>query len=327
MSSISCRRRDGAILNGLILVTDREWFDYLSQQKDLDEVNFWRPSDTRTPQQLRPGMPVLFKLRKKFGGWIVGLGMFARHAVLPAWLAWDSFEAKNGAGSFADMCRRIARLRRDHGGRDVQSGDYKIGCLMLAQPVFLPNGQWVRSPADWPDNVVQGKMYDLAVGEGARVWSEVLGRAQAQAASLVRDSARRDDLPRYGEAILVKPRLGQGTFRIAVTDAYGAACAVTSEHSLPALEAGHIRPFSDGGRHEVPNGLLLRSDIHRLYDKGYVGITPDYRFVVSDHLKTEYSNGRSYYPLHGQAIHLPHAMLDRPDVSQLEWHLNNRFRG
>ena len=55
--------------------------------------------------------------------------------------------------------------------------------------------------------------------------------------------------------------------RFAVTSAYQSACAVTMEHSLPVLDAAHIRPYSDGGEHEVSNGLLLRSDIHRLFDK------------------------------------------------------------
>ena len=85
---------------------------------------------------------------------------------------------------------------------------------------------------------------------------------------------------RHGKPILVRPRLGQGTFRVVVTDAYTRACAVTGEHSLPALEAAHIRPYSHGGVHEVSNGLLLRSDIHRLFDRGYVTVTKDLRFEV-----------------------------------------------
>ena len=53
-----------------------------------------------------------------------------------------------------------------------------------------------------------------------------------------------------------------------MTAAYSSACAVTREHSLPALEAAHIRPFAEEGTHEVSKGLLLRSEIHRQFDKG-----------------------------------------------------------
>ena len=173
-------------MNGLIAVTDHEWFEFLSRQQGLDEVNFWRPSDTRTPRQMQPGMPVLFKLRKHYGGWIVGFGLFARHSVLPAWLAWDAFGLKNGAVSFADMRRRIERLRHGHKPPPGRGGaDYSIGCLMLSQPAFLEREHWVRSPRDWPENAVQGKAYDLASGEGARVWSECLLGARTSAAEEV----------------------------------------------------------------------------------------------------------------------------------------------
>ena len=314
-------------MRGVILVTDYDWFEFLSRQEDLDEVNFWRPSDTRTPQQLQPGMPVIFKLRKRHGGWIVGWGLFAKHDVLPAWLAWDAFEKKNGASTFAEMRQRIERLRHDGANVAKAGGDYSIGCLMLAQPEFLARENWVKPPDDWPENVVQGKAYDLSEGEGARVWSEC--QAAGRGHGLAADRATTPAFPenRYGEPVLMRPRLGQGIFRVSVTDAYGRACAVTSEHSLPALEAAHIRPYGEGGEHEVSNGLLLRSDIHRLFDKGYVGVTADHHFVVSKRLKDDFSNGRSYYPLHGQEIRLPARVEERPSAMWLEWHLGERFRG
>jgi predicted restriction endonuclease len=56
-----------------------------------------------------------------------------------------------------------------------------------------------------------------------------------------------------------------------------------------------IRPYGDGGAHEAPNGLLLRRDIHSLFDAGYVTVTPDLRFEVSSRIKQEFDNGRHYY--------------------------------
>jgi len=49
---------------------------------------------------------------------------------------------------------------------------------------------------------------------------------------------------RYGKEVTIRPRLGQAAFRVIVTDKYKRACAITTEHSLPALEAAHINPFS-----------------------------------------------------------------------------------
>ena len=125
---------------------------------------------------------------------------------------------------------------------------------------------------------------------------------------------------------VVQPRLGQGTFRIAVTSVYG-ACAVSGEHSLPALDAAHVRPYADGGAHALPNGLLLRADIHRLYDAGYVTVTPDYRFRVSHDLAGDFHNGREYERFAGRAITVPRAPLDQPNREILEWHEAEVFRG
>jgi putative restriction endonuclease len=99
-----------------ILVTDHDWLEYLAANGPHDEVNFWRPSDKRKPSWA-PGTPALFKLKKPYGGWVVGYGLFARHELVPAWLAWEAFGTKNGAADFAGMRDRIERLRRSTGAR------------------------------------------------------------------------------------------------------------------------------------------------------------------------------------------------------------------
>jgi HNH endonuclease len=86
---------------------------------------------------------------------------------------------------------------------------------------------------------------------------------------------------RAGRPMMIRPRLGQASFRLAVIGAYGGQCAETTEHSLPVIEAAHIRPWAAGGTHEVPNGLPLRRDLHRLFDLGYVTVRPDLAFAVS----------------------------------------------
>ena len=125
----------------------------------------------------------------------------------------------------------------------------------------------------------------------------------------------------------------QGAFRLAVTEAYARSCAATGEHSLPVLDAAHIQPYADGGAHEITNGLLLRADLHRLYDAGYVTVTPDYEFRVSPALRDEYANGRIYYDLehtlraHRATIRLPANPAHRPDRDRLAWHAGVVFRG
>ena len=132
---------------------------------------------------------------------------------------------------------------------------------------------------------------------------------------------------RFGAPQLVKPRLGQGAFRVLVTDIYGRRCAVTRERTLPALEAAHIRRYSDGEEHAARNRLLLRRDIHNLFDTGYVTVTPELNFVVSRRIREEFENGREYYALHGQRIIPPEQIDQRPDPGALAWHNEHCFKG
>lgn len=194
---------------------------------------------------------------------------------------------------------------------------------MISQPVFFPRGDWVADHAEWHPRIQVGKTIDVASGDGRRVLAECLERA-----ARLRPEAEplADELRRFGAPQIVQPRLGQGTFRIAVTSAYG-ACAVSGEHSLPALEAAHVRPYADGGAHALPNGLLLRADIHRLYDAGYVTVTPDHRFRVSHDLFADFHNGREYERFAGRAITVPRTLTDRPDRELLDWHAAEVFRG
>jgi putative restriction endonuclease len=166
----------------------------------------------------------------------------------------------------------------------------------------------LRLCTDWaPSGIQQGKRYDLSLGEGTRIVREYMERATGGLHYWNVEADPRlvtDNFARYGAAVEVHQRLGQGLFSLAVRDAYQGACAVTREHS-PALEAAHILPYGQGGEHRVDNGLLLRSDLHRLYDRGYVTVTPDYVFRVSDRLRDEFQNGRSYYGLDEAKIAVP----------------------
>lgn len=101
----------------------------------------------------------------------------------------------------------------------------------------------------------------------------------------------------------------------------------TGERTMPVLEAAHIKPVSRGGVHRPDNGLLLRSDIHKLFDLGYATVTSKGRFHVSAKLKETWMNGRIYYDLDRSAIRLPRDEKARPSQLLLEWHNDTVFRG
>jgi putative restriction endonuclease len=64
--------------------------------------------------------------------------------------------------------------------------------------------------------------------------------------------------------------------------------------------AAHVRQVTQGGEHRLDNGLLLRSDVHTLFDRGYLGIDSGYRLRVSPRLREEFANGDQYYARAGQ---------------------------
>jgi HNH endonuclease len=309
-------------MEGWVAVTHGDWFDFLAQLRQREEVNFWSPSDYYTFHG-NPGAPFFFKLKAPRNA-IGGFGYVASFSRLPEWLAWECFGEGNGARTFEELKARLNSIRERN---ELQGGGgpSQIGCIILVQATFFPPDQWIQQPADWPPRNLRYKRYDLDAGEGARIWRECQERAVLFGTSPSTFVAR-EPRERYGEPVLVRPRLGQGAFRVAVTDAYSRSCALTQEHSLPVLESAHIKPYSRGGTHEISNGVLLRSDLHRLFDLGYLTVTPDLRLEISNRLRTDFENGRTYYPMHGNQVFVPTTARLQPSRDLLQWHNDEIFR-
>jgi len=312
-------------------VTDHDWFDYLRSLPSVDEVNFWQPSPANQFRALQKGDLFLFKLHKSAKTYnqdlIAGGGVFASFSILPISLAWEAFEKRNGAASFPEMRRQLLQYRKIP---DSPHEDFQVGCIILTQPFFFDESMWFPAP-DWRPSIVRGKAngYELENEAGRFIWKNLQRAWQHQHVYNLDQEGQHidEEQARYGKETTIKPRLGQGAFRILVTDAYKRSCAITEEHSLPALEAAHIKPFNENGPHDVNNGLLLRSDFHRLFDRGYITVTPEYRIEVSRRLKEEFENGHSYYPFHGQALsHLPVYPGDHPQKELLGWHNDCVFK-
>ena len=296
-----------------VAVTDNDWFDSLKRLKP-EEVNFWTPSG-RSFAALQIGEPLLFKLHSP-RNYIAGGGFFAHFSRLPLELAWQTFGQKNGAASLDEMRVRVNKYRRR---KQERGSGYYIGCILLSSPFFFEPGEWIDVPASFSRNIVSGKGYDMTSGDGQAIWQQVEQRLQARRENVAEQVAWR--------STEVRQRLGQGTFRIVIADTYQRSCAVTGGKALPALEAAHIMPVSANGPHSVDNGVLLRSDIHRLFDAGYVTIDTDYRFRASNSLKEDFHNGEEYLALDRRMIRLPDDRDSWPSREYLEWHGDVMFRG
>ena len=131
----------------------------------------------------------------------------------------------------------------------------------------------------------------------------------------------------FGEPTLLQPHLGTGSFRLLVTDFYRRCCAISCQAVLPVLEATHIRPVGEGGMHRVDNGILLRSDLRHLFDRGYLSIDAESRVLVSSSLESDYPDAESYARFAGRELVLPERPEHRPRREFLDWHRSKVFRG
>jgi putative restriction endonuclease len=250
-----------------VAVTDNNWFSLLASRRGTDEVNFWRPSSQQPFKRSTRAKLLLFKLHAP-DNFIAGGGFFTRFLQLPLSMAWDAFGEANGVRTLPEMRERISLYRRT---AIAQFENPSIGCIMHGECFFWDRSMWFQSPEDFKLNTVVGKGCSSET-DGRGLWEAVSERLQLAAASVpdaYLATVAALESHGFGKPQVVHPRLGQGSFRVLVTDVYERRCSMTGERTLPVLEAAHIKPYSLVQRHEVSNGLLLRSDLHKQFDEGY----------------------------------------------------------
>lgn len=304
-----------------IYPTDREWYRFLSNRPNTDEVNFWRPGGRQPFRQLQPGDLFLFRFGRPDDA-IVGGGIYTHFSFAPLFQVWEAFGEKNGTINYDSFLRLIARYK-EIGGAPEEAAGAIIGNIVLTAPFFLHREDWIPIPRDYKTTSPQGQGYDANTGTGRELLHTVENKLRASQPLRVAESMT--EAVHFGESV-VRRRLGQGGFSMVVSDAYEKRCAITGERTLPVLEAAHIVPVARGGMHRPDNGLLLRSDIHKLFDRGYVTVDTAGNFRVSTKLKDDWQNGQIYYDLDGRTIRMPGATPLQPARQFLEWHNDMLFR-
>lgn len=315
-------------MKAYIGVTDLDWYrQLLADGQDHDEVNFWFPSPRQGFRALRAGQPFIFKTHiqrraSHLSNRIVGVGLYSGFSRLRISQAWELLGRANGVGSLHELRSRIEHYRREQIGR---FDDPEIGCVLLNTVVFFPESATLPAPADFASNIVRGRTYALTEVESSHSAIEALMRHRlALEATSVNVGPLIYDVTK-GDAILTIPRVGQQAFKAVIAENYHHRCAITGEKVRPVLEAAHILPVEAGGQHRIDNGLLLRSDVHTLFDRGYIGVDLKNRLRVSPALRAQFGNGDWFYAREGTEIALPDRREDRPNREFLEWHNDTRF--
>lgn len=198
-------------------------------------------------------------------------------------------------GAFERRMQNISAIYQARGG-DWVSGlkpQHNIGAAIKAQLIELIDALPLRS------QVTQ----ELAI-------------AQAEAEQThVFDDLNAEDARTRVVASIVR-RQGQPAFRRKLLAAYGNRCAITGCDQPDVLEAAHIRPYNGQQTNVVSNGLLLRADVHTLFDLYLIAIDPDTRLI---HLSPTLSQS-GYGKYHGMPLHTPSSPSLKASAGALKWH-------
>jgi putative restriction endonuclease len=303
-------------------ITDYDWFKSL-KQANCDEINFWKPGGKTNFKVLNEGDLFLFKLHSP-QDYVVGGGFYLNYSILPSSLAWKAFGIANGAGSLLELNDRIYKYKKTN---RLSDPDPQIGCVILSMPFYFEEKDWIPIPNNWNRNIVQGKSYDTSDQYGMHLFQQLQKVLSNQRFfdNLLEGNGEKN---KYGKEQIIKPRIGQGAFKVLITEAYHRRCAITGEKTLPVLEAAHIKPYSLEGPHEIKNGLLLRSDFHILFDRGYITINKDLNVEVSRRIREDFGNGKEYFAYHGsKLLNFPERVDQLPDSHYLKWHNENVYLG
>ena len=185
------------------------------------------------------------------------------------------------------------------------------------------------------DRRVREEFYDPAArqvradgldAEYARLWPEMVQSNEAISDALAAAAAQLEKTEpstptdvadgRQRNLAAIVRRQGQGKFRQVVLRAYGGRCAVSGCDVEHALEAAHIYPYRGDQTNAVTNGILLRSDLHTLFDLGLLTVDP----LTMTVMISDASHASAYGAFHGKPVSLPARETDLPSSEALSWH-------
>jgi len=301
-------------MRAVVAVTDNDWARFLQDRPHVTEANFWLPSPTSGFQPRSAGEPFLFKTHYPDNR-LVGGGFVSGFTRLKVSEAWDFFGEGNGVPSLDALTRAINSYRKG-----IPDDDPLIGCVLLRDLFFPQHERSVPAPQDFARNIVRWKSYELT---GDSYVEQALGTLMENSGAASSPAVAG---PVFGDPRLAVPRLGQQAFKSMVLTAYHRRCAITGAKITPVLQAAHIRPVGQHGEHRLDNGLLLRSDVHILFDQGYLGVDDRYRIQVSPRLRADFGNGAEFYSRAGSVIELPDRRAEHPSRDAVTWHMDTVFR-
>jgi putative restriction endonuclease len=103
---------------------------------------------------------------------IAGVGYFSSFSNIPFYRAWELYQHGNGYGDFLEFYSKIKFYRKPYNALEINPN---IGCIILNNPIFFNEDDWLPSPPDWLKNTVRGKTYNTDDEIASNLWSQVEG--------------------------------------------------------------------------------------------------------------------------------------------------------
>jgi hypothetical protein len=201
-----------------------------------------------------------------------------------------------------------------------------LPCAELAD--YLPTiaGDVIRVPADGISRIeadfggierfVRRRLLNTSVGGPILDMSGMIRLSERDMAKLQLLEPQNSKEGRQAVVDTIIKRRGHPGFRQALLDAYEYRCAITNFTAVDALEAAYIVPFRGKATHHASNGLLLRADVHTLFDLGKIAVdTKTMSVVIGDDLMET-----SYRILAGRPLRYPRDESQRPSTEALDLH-------
>lgn len=196
---------------------------------------------------------------------------------------------------------------------------HKRGVTGLVHTSKLDRRVWEEFHHDWGNLVVEAAMLRAQIGGDNEKPSSTEPLFTEESLAIPTGPSER--------SIETTARAHQAFFRQAVLSSYSTSCCITGLQIAECLIASHIVPWSNSEelRADPCNGLCLSATFDRLFDRGLLTVTPDFRARVAPSLlaSPDEATKELILPFHNRPIHLPHRF--RPSAQHLAWHRDNVF--
>ena len=288
--------------------TDLNWFSQLRNEGyNQSLINFWTPTPWNI-KKLQKGDFLYFMLKspiRKIGGY----GRFVEYKNMSITDAWNKYGKNNGVLSLNDL---EGRTKFYAGKRSIKKPVNEIGCILLEELELFDDNKF-KTPesllnVSFPRQVVKIKFYEQTKKQiliSKEPVKKVLPKFETQ-----------KDAKKKKKNVEQTQRKGQTKFRKDILEAYDYKCSISGTKEEDALEASHIEDYINEHSNHVKNGICLRADIHKLFDKHLIGINNKFKIFVSSKIKD-----KEYKKYAGKELILPKDI----NLYPLEELLSERF--